>query len=898
MVQSRLSARSAPHAAPPSFLTITMAQGVIMAERAWPLIIAAAGPLVVYLAMALLGAWTTLPLAAHWALLVILCAAMGASAWRASVVLTQVQAGTDYDASPRKTRDNASRFGTRRMRIFASRLTAKDRLEKDGAVRHEALKSLTDTPFEEVRSPRQEALWRAHQDRMTNEARKARLGRPRTLVSVIDPLGLRYAGIGLLVLTLVIAGDQRLDRLAGAFHPTDPGFREGGVADLWIEPPAYTGRAPIYLLRADDGLDGMQDQVTAPVGSRIVMQPRRNKRLRLEMRTRNDRLRATREDEKASSRQVLTLTSSGLLRLSGGGLESGWPIAVTPDRPPFLRISEPPTTTRDGKLALSLDIIDDYGLTDATVRMQLDSTQPRPLDAPAFDGASKETVREISLHPPRGLTGTRQFDVDIESDPWAGLVVTLSVVGEDAIGQRGETDTVRVELPKRFFSNALARTVIEQRQTLAVAPSQWRRAAFAFNGVTLAPEAFYDDASEYLLLRTAQKRIANKAGDNYDETVEEFWPLALQLENKVLSDARARLEAAQQALRDAIAQGASDQDLERLTENLRTAMQEYLQALAQNADGEGQQRQQQGATQSLSLEDLNRMLDSVRDLSQSGARGAAQQALNDLQNLLNNLQLSGQSGQDQQGQGQGGEAQTGQGQGGAAGQAADLISRQRDIANDTFARRGDPEARGADLANRERELAGDLAEMIEELRSDQDASQNNTSETAPNGDPGERNGQGGETGDADGQSDIANAKRDADRALNSALSDMRIAESALDGDNFRAAGAAMERAIRNLREGAEALARADAAQSGGQQAGQGGRQGQGRPQQAQGGSQGGRYDPLGRPIGRPNAGDVDVPGLSEGDRARAVLEELRRRLSTGERTEEEIQYLERLLERF
>jgi len=116
---------------------------------------------------------------------------------------------------------------------------------------------------------------------------------------------------------------------------------------------------------------------------------------------------------------------------------------------------------------------------------------------------------------------------------------------------------------------------------------------------------------------------------------------------------------------------------------------------------------------------------------------------------------------------------------------------------------------------------------------------------------------------------------------------MRRAEQALQADNFDAANTAMERAIESLRSGAETLA---------EQAGEQARQARGN---GPGQQRGPAYDPLGRPIGANSGGDnVDVPDNSDYQRARDVLKELRKRLSDGERTEDEIEYLERLLERF
>jgi len=62
-----------------------------------------------------------------------------------------------------------------------------------------------------------------------------------------------------------------------------------------------------------------------------------------------------------------------------------------------------------------------------------------------------------------------------------------------------------------------------------------------------------------------------------------------------------------------------------------------------------------------------------------------------------------------------------------------------------------------------------------------------------------------------------------------------------------------------------------------------------------------RRDPLGRPL--PNEGDVDtsdvgIPDQADTQRARQILDELRRRASQRERPRFELDYINRLLERF
>jgi hypothetical protein len=59
-------------------------------------------------------------------------------------------------------------------------------------------------------------------------------------------------------------------------------------------------------------------------------------------------------------------------------------------------------------------------------------------------------------------------------------------------------------------------------------------------------------------------------------------------------------------------------------------------------------------------------------------------------------------------------------------------------------------------------------------------------------------------------------------------------------------------------------------------------------------------DPLGRPIGNRGRadGDTAVPGESATDRARELLGEIRRRSGEAQRPTDELDYLNRLLDRF
>ena len=134
----------------------------------------------------------------------------------------------------------------------------------------------------------------------------------------------------------------------------------------------------------------------------------------------------------------------------------------------------------------------------------------------------------------------------------------------------------------------------------------------------------------------------------------------------------------------------------------------------------------------------------------------------------------------------------------------------------------------------------------------------------------------------DGLSEGAN---DPSGQLGEAQRSMRGAADELGDGDLGAAGEEQTRALNELRAGAQALAE--------QLAGEG--QGEGSRNEARG--QQGR-DPLGRRDGNRNAdfgNNVEVPDEIDIQRAREILDAIRRRLGETLRPQIELDYLERLL---
>ena len=150
------------------------------------------------------------------------------------------------------------------------------------------------------------------------------------------------------------------------------------------------------------------------------------------------------------------------------------------------------------------------------------------------------------------------------------------------------------------------------------------------------------------------------------------------------------MRALQQRLQDALANNATDEEIERLIKELQEAINRYLQAMLENMQRNPEQMRQPMDRNAMRMEmrDLQKMLDQARQLARTGARDAARDLLAKLQDMLENLR----AGQPMMGQQQGGSSEAQQMMQGLQ----DLIQRQQNLLDRTFRRsqQGRPGQRG------------------------------------------------------------------------------------------------------------------------------------------------------------------------------------------------------------
>src|SRR5581483_946948 len=256
---------------------------------------------------------------------------------------------------------------------------------------------------------------------------------------------------------------------------------------------------------------------------------------------------------------------------------------------------------------------------------------PHPLfDAPDF---------ALVLPQARTRNGVGQTTKDLTEHPWAGADVAMTLTARDEAGNQGSSAPFEMRLPERTFTKPLARALVEQRRILALDAEAQARVLTALDALSVAPDRFGMESGAYLGLQAIFWELARaKDDDALREVVARMWDMAVGLEDGTVSDAEQALRAAEEALRQALERGASDDEIKRLTDQLRAALDKFLQALAEQVSQNPQQlaRPLDPNARMVRPQDLKSMIDRLEQMARSGARDAARQMLQDLQSMLEN----------------------------------------------------------------------------------------------------------------------------------------------------------------------------------------------------------------------------------------------------------------------
>ncbi|MBN8920756.1 MAG: TIGR02302 family protein, partial [Rhizobiales bacterium] len=372
-----------------------------------------------------------------------------------------------------------------------TRLESLNRLDHASGVSHRPATALSDCIAVGRDDAASQKLWEAHLARTVATAERLKAGIPRPRLADRDPYAIRALVLLLVVASFVVAGGDRVRRLASAFDWRGAVASANYRIDAWVTPPVYTGRPPVLLpgIRAGEPVRDAQElqELSVPAGSVLVV---RASGIPIDADvtglTEGDPDKGARPPAGAEERRF-TINDRGTLTLRGvPGREVTWRFNAVADRAPTIALTKDPEPQLRGPMLLTYRMDDDYGVVaaEATIARKpatnasaVTAKPPRPLyEAPKFP---------LVLPQARTRNGTAQTTKDLSDHPWAGSTVALTLTARDEAGNEGHSDPHEFRLPQRPFYKPVARALVEQRQILALDAEARGRVLIGLDALTI-----------------------------------------------------------------------------------------------------------------------------------------------------------------------------------------------------------------------------------------------------------------------------------------------------------------------------------------------------------------------------------------------------------------------------
>ena len=771
-------------------------------------------------------------------------------------------------------------------------------------------------------------LWAMHLQRMAQRAKLVDVPDAHVRLAKTDPYGLRLLSIFAVIFAVIFVSGSR------GFEKSGQGA--GSVAagpsfEAWAKPPLYTGLPTVYLNDVEQGTP-----ISMTQGSEFLIRAYGDVSISEDLSVIGNTQFPSVEGVLAEAKFIMT--KSGTLQLADrNGITLAWDISVLADLPPMIEITGEMSRDLQGAMQLPFRASDDYGVTGGTldIALDLDNVDRRyGLALPP-----EEMPNLIGELPLPFNARTDDFEGIIEEDfakhGWAGLPVIVGLNATDAAGNVGQITPLNTELARKRFFDPLAAALIDVRRQLLWNRQNAERAIYLLRAVTYRPEGVFAEEDAYTMARDAIAKMeasgdANLVNVERDEVTELLWTAAILIEDGDLDDAKEQMRRAQERLKEAMENGATDEEIAELMQALRDATDAYMDELAENSEDPTDQPAG-GDGETITQDEIQEMMDEIQRLMEEGRMEEAQELLRQLQELLENMQVVQQSGQGSEGE-EGEQSEQ---------DMQEMLEDQQELADETFQElqeqfNQEQQGEGEQQQSQSGQQEGDSGqendtpegEQLGQEQGQQGSQQGqqeggqqgqNQGENgdASNGDQGQQ-GENGQGQSGAGASDLAGrqkalrqmlnnqrrnlpndgsqAGREAGEALSDAERQMGDAEESLREGEFGQALNQQSDALESLRRGMRAMNEQQRdAQNGTENAGQ-----------QNGPSQGTPNDPLGRATGQDRAGrafndDALNKGLDQTGRGKAyenLLDELKGRAQDRTRPEFELEYLERLLDRF
>lgn len=699
----------------------------------------------------------------------------------------------------------------------------------------------------------------------------------KTNTSAKDPYALRFLPVIVLLLCLFIFPIATMNDIAKNFFPhTAPPIhveKPSFTYSAWITPPSYTGLKPDYI----------NDTTTPPLsiaqGSKlnIALQNIKKRAYHVHINDTISKMGIDGDETILSADFDITADTTRIALRGRYNNYFDLPIFIEQDNAPEISFVADPKTTNNYALEIDYRTIDDYGpknisLSVERIESTADEPMPKPLNFDLSLGFIDTSEAEINEE---NKIWQGQYYLDLSGHPWAGAPVKLTLSVTDHSDQKNDSAPIFATIPVRVFENKIAKKINDERMKLLADYKNNRTSAMAvLEEIIIRPAHYYNDPIIFLSLKSAMNRLFL---DRYNQerlsVTNLLWDVALFIEEGLMFEALQDIKEIQQALEKALQDPNSPpeqieelmQQYQAALENaVRAAMTDIMRQLQNGAKVQDFQNPFQTSEQS-SLEDY---LQKMQDLAASGNREEAMKMLQDLQKMMEQTSTKPQQLSEEQKQG----IETLQ-------DLQEIIEAQQELTNDSKKARALDDKNTEDIRKRQTEIQSKTQAIKEKLV-----------------------GLMPET-DTKNLDDAMTEMQNAIDALSQTDTEATITDTTITAqekaeEHLQKSGEDAMQAMQSAMNMQFSQGNSLIPQMGQNGQGQNGKGNRRLPRQSH--SENGETDPLGREPGNAKEFNGDLDSLSQApqEKSRDVINELRKRSGERSRPQFELDYINRLLERF
>ncbi len=717
------------------------------------------------------------------------------------------------------------------------------KIEISNKLKHRPLNSLDD----KLANPDQLklSLWQKHKTNLSSKMKNLHAGSPKLNITSQDKYGLRLVVLIFVILSFIISGDNAMQRLNASVTPNIFGIDNDNTKfDIWIVPPEYTKKAPIFLRKLD-----LENKILEiPKGSKLTIRVKSDDK---EPITKLDgtQYKFSKVDNSNYSLEHDLQNEKEIVVKLGFRTLGTWNIKTSKDMQPIIYLNNAPEITEDNLIKIDYTARDDFGVKSISANLELEAS------AKAKFINNKDINLEI-LDLSKSVSDIEDIEeLDLTSSIWSGFPIIIQLTAKDDLEQIAITKKYSITLPEKIFKHPVAQAIIKNRKELILANKEAEFRIISKNILNIAsyPGRYREDKIVFLGLGIAGKRliIGNKDNKQF-EVIELLWDLALRIEDGNLHMSKRALKQAIKNMRDALKNDKlSDEEAQRLAAELQQAMQQYMQELMQELSS----RMQEGSMAKIPPNiaeklnnkiDMNDLMEQMKNLANATSKEDLEKMLDQMENIADNMKLANSDQQNKEFQEQMEKLE----------KLDEIIKKQQQLLDKTNKLdKNSDKSQATKLSQEQQSLKKELGELM---------------------------------------LDIAQTGKEIPEKLGKAEREMASSQNELFNNN-PAKSAEHQRKIlgdmqdemeKQLNQAAEQMKNAILSFGMG---------GAGMPSGGKGGK-----DPLGRDQnGKPDENsDVKIPGKPNKKRIQEILKELRDRSNDYDRPEIEREYLKRLLKRF